>query len=385
MTSVPPNATPTPCYDYTSCLAQALALSYQACLQNPPNGDPTQCKNISPTNPFSTTPLPSSNDPSDPCAQANKAFQTVALASVQEIESAFKANAAATAAAANALKVGSCTNANLAYGAQASAPFNLGSVGATANASFSTGCSQVALQMNMSTAINNSLNCVSNQIKASSTGNTIQANNLTINLTGVTSTGTLNLNVNQNLTSTGTVVNYTQATVQTQMKNAIQNALQQTNASLQSIANQGAPPSAQKSLASTMAATLNNAANLNMTQIMSSAGISGNQANTFTLSISQSDLNDLNLNVNQDAVQQYLCQNITKAVISSILDQSLLNSIQQSNQNQSSQASSSLPTLNLVGGAGGLAGIIIAIVIIICIAVGLWYYFSSKKTRLASP
>jgi hypothetical protein len=362
-----PNFTPTPgSSPYQAGLAEALGTLNAACLQNPPNGA-SNCIGANPAIPFpAATPLPSVVNA---CTQANAASQAVALAGANAIQSFLAPNGAATQAtqdAAASLNVGSCQN----YQSSGSSNF-LHIAPDNTNVQGSCGCSQVALNVEMSQSIENNLNCSCTNVSAAASVISSQTNTIIVSLGNVSAGGNINVmgGGGQTTTMTGTIINYLDVNVQTQLKNSILNALSNLNSALLGQNNTETPPNAQKTLGTTMAAAMNNAANLDMNSIISQAGFSSTEANTYTLIVNNITAGG-NINIEtptQADVASIMAKQITQAVMRSIITNEMKTQIVNQNNDNITQANKGgVPT---VGGIGGIAGIVVGIIIIIILIV----------------
>ncbi|NDE14254.1 hypothetical protein EBZ80_04915 [bacterium] len=387
-----PTATPGTrlnCFDYASCLPLALNEQYQACLQNPPGGDQSKCQRLSPTDPFPSNPPPLPSVPSDSenaCTKANGDFQGVALRSADKIKDFVTTTSdTLTKNGKDTLGKNKCTNGQVTAASGFQVPFV--NIGTTVNTQFSTGCSQIALQYAVQTSISNSLQCLCTSIKTSTQSSLTAFNSIKIKGGNIHAAGDVNINSRSENQQIAKVVNFLSAQVQTQLKQTIQTSLKAVNDSLLKQENSMTPPNAQKSLAMTMAAALSNSANLNMTSIINQIGLSVNAQNQYELDLSNTYAGgNINVNITQNNYQDVMLENITKAVMDTIMENATITSAISENSTIQSQANKGL--MSLFGTSKGIGVIIAIIIVLVLLGAGLIFYFTQKSgtaTLLVPP
>jgi hypothetical protein len=248
----------------------------------------------------------------------------------------------------------------------------LGCAAASNDYQTSTGCEQISLQSQLNVALNSSTSCALNSAVNNTSVSTYQANQIQVKLVNVQLTGDLNFTGNQVNQVAGTVVNFSDSSVQMLLTNTMQSTIKNYADSLQGTANAAfSSPTAQKSISDQVSAIQNIANSSAVSQIVQSTISDVVQQNGTLIQVNGATAASLNINLQQLNVNDFVVQSITKNVLDATFGNNIATDIANASTVTQSQANTapehakvSLGGLGLASGIFGLIWILFLVFII---------------------
>jgi len=222
------------------------------------------------------------------------------------------------------MNIGQCSYTNTATNSTAVVVTPIGAGGANVKTSQqkATGCEQVALQAQMSVALNSNTQCALSSTQSSIASSTFQANQINIQLKNIQTTGKVNLTGEQVNNTAAKVFNFASSDVTSAMTSSMQNTVSSFAKSLQSTSeaiSKGAllqsNPTGQKSVSSQVSAVQNLANSSSISKIVSDTISNTVQNNGTTIIVDGLTASELNLDLKQMNVNTYVVQSIAKNVL----------------------------------------------------------------------
>ena len=238
----------------------------------------------------------------------------------------------------------------------------------------SNGCSAVAIQATLTSAIQNSLNCTAQSIQKSTATDLGSSQTFTVNLNNDVIDGPITNN--QGNSETVQLKDFTQIGAVTSLTNSVQNSLNSwaKQAQTQKTTNTFTTPTAQKSLQKNVQSAIGGVLQTNVEDLVQTTLNSLQNTQTFTLNINNSTL-DSNASItnNQTDVLESMMTEVTKNVVSNVMKASSLNKM--INKTLNEQYSSTGSNLGLI--LGVIGGILL-------LAFGVYVYRKSKEKKAKS-
>jgi hypothetical protein len=244
----------------------------------------------------------------------------------------------------------------------------------------SIGCEQVALQTQLSVALNSNTACSMSTAESSLSSDLLQENEVEIIIDGVSAKKNFEINVDQKNQSKTKVFNFNSQAVQSQMVSSIQSTLSSFASSLQDTSNAisapaGSPimqanPQGQKSISDQVSAVMNSTSQSQISETVSTTISKIVQSNGLALKVSSVQCAKFKIDVKQINVNNYVIKSVNDAVVNSIFGGTVANSITSTATSTQKQSR----VTKILKSKGGKAGLIVFIIILIlCIGVGIYF------------
>ena len=244
----------------------------------------------------------------------------------------------------------------------------------------SIGCEQVALQTQLSVALNSNTACSMSNAESSLSSDLLQENEIEIEIDKVSAKKDFNINIEQENKSKTKVFNFNSQAVQAQMVSSIQSTLSSFANSLQDTSNAisapaGSPimqanPQGQKSISDQVSAAINSTSQTQIAETVATTVSKIVQSNGLKLKVTSVNCAKFKIDVKQINVNDYVIKSVNSAIVDSIFGGAVANSITATATSTQKQ-SRITKILKTKKGKAGL--IVFIIILIICIGVGIYF------------
>ena len=201
----------------------------------------------------------------------------------------------------------------------------------------SVGCEQVALQTQLSVALNSNTACSMSSAESSLSSDLLQENQVEIEIDGVTAESDFNVTVKQENKSKTKVFNFSSQAVQAQMVSSIQGTMTSFANSLQDTSNAisapaGSPimqanPQGQKSISDQVSAVVNSTSQTQIAETVATTVSKIVQSNGLKLKVSSVQCQKFKIDVKQINVNNYVIQSVNEAIVNSVFGQDIKNAV----------------------------------------------------------
>ena len=245
----------------------------------------------------------------------------------------------------------------------------------------SVGCEQVALQTQLSVALNSNTACSMSTAESSLSSDLLQENQIEIEIDKVSAKKDFNINIEQENKSKTKVFNFSSQAVQAQMVSSIQSTLSSFANSLQDTSNAisapaGSPimqanPQGQKSISDQVSAAINSTSQTQIAETVATTVSKIVQSNGLKLKVTSVNCAKFKIDVKQINVNDYVIKSVNSAVVDSIFGGAVANSITATATSTQKQSRIS-KILKTKKGKAGL--IVFIIILLICIGGGIYFF-----------
>jgi hypothetical protein len=234
--------------------------------------------------------------------------------------------------AKSALDPGSCKKYNKTTSSSASAAitvvtFDGGGRGTAkkktnSNVTASSGCSAIAAQYALNASVTNALNCSVSDTNIKTLSKTSQIESLKLVLEDFTATEGVTINVNQNISNKGKVVDFTSSALQTNMASQVTQAVKGVQKAAQSTKDKNvnfSTPAAQKSLQDQVNAAVSSQSQTQTQNIIKSTISSIAQTTTTSITLKGFKTTSVNVSDIQNEANAFVVEAITKNIMGSMM------------------------------------------------------------------